>query len=90
MEYKEKDKTRLDEAKERAKEILDKIPDSSQVFVVDSAEPGVPIALVAGRRTQADRGPDHPRGQPAAERRAGAGLPGDRRVRTARSTRSTC
>ena len=45
MEYKDKDKTRLDEAKERAKEILAKLPDSSQVFVVDSAEPGVPIGL---------------------------------------------
>src|SRR5580704_6897942 len=36
MEYKEKDKTRLDEAKERAKEIINKVPDSSLVFVVDS------------------------------------------------------
>ena len=45
MEYKDKDKTRLDEAKERAKEILGKIPDSSLVFVVDSGEPGVPIGL---------------------------------------------
>ena len=41
MGYKEKDKTRLDEAKERALEILKKMPDTSQVFVVDSAEPGV-------------------------------------------------
>ena len=39
MGYKEKDKTRLDEAKERAGEILKKTPDTSQVFVVDSAEP---------------------------------------------------
>ena len=45
MEYKDKDKTRLDEAKERAKEILGKIPESSLVFVVDSGEPGVPIGL---------------------------------------------
>ena len=45
MEYKDKDKTRLDEAKERAKEIIAKIPDSSLVFVVDSGEPGVPIGL---------------------------------------------
>ena len=45
MGYKEKDKTRLDEAKERAREILSKMPDSSLVFVVDSAEPGVPIGL---------------------------------------------
>jgi len=40
MEYKEKDKTRLDEAKERAREIIAKLPDSSLVFVVDSALPG--------------------------------------------------
>ncbi len=45
MGYKEKDKTRLDEAKERAFDILKKTPDTSQVFVVDSADPGVPIAL---------------------------------------------
>ena len=45
MEYKDKDKTRLDEAKERAREIIAKLPDSSLVFVVDSAEPGVPIGL---------------------------------------------
>ncbi len=45
MEYKDKDKTRLEEAKERAKEIIAKIPDSSLVFVVDSGEPGVPIGL---------------------------------------------
>jgi hypothetical protein len=40
MNYKDKDKTRLDEAKERAREIIGKIPDSSLVFVVDSWEPG--------------------------------------------------
>jgi len=45
MEYKDKDKTRLDEAKERAREIIARIPESSQVFVVDSGEPGVPIPL---------------------------------------------
>ncbi len=45
MEYKDKDKTRLDEAKERAEEIVNKLPDSSLVFVVDSALPGVPIGL---------------------------------------------
>ncbi len=41
MQYKEpgKDKTRLDEAKERAAEILRKIPEASQVFVVDSYDP---------------------------------------------------
>src|SRR3984957_9902155 len=41
MKYKDKDKTRLEEAKERAREIVSKLPDSSLVFVVDSSEPGV-------------------------------------------------
>jgi hypothetical protein len=45
MGYKQNEKTRLDEAKDRAFDILKKIPDSSQVFVVDSAEPGVPVSL---------------------------------------------
>src|SRR6516162_2312001 len=39
MKYKDKDKTRLDEAKERAREIVSKLPESSQVFVIDSSEP---------------------------------------------------
>ncbi len=39
MKYKEKDKTRLDEAKERARAIVSKLADSSLVFVVDSSEP---------------------------------------------------
>jgi hypothetical protein len=42
MKYKDKDKTRLDEAKERAREIVSKLPDSSLVFVVDSGVPGIP------------------------------------------------
>jgi hypothetical protein len=45
MKYKDKDKARLDEAKERAREIIAKLPDSSLVFVVDSALPGVPVGL---------------------------------------------
>ena len=45
MEYKERDKTRLDEAKARAEEILARTPSSSQVYVVDSADPAVPAAL---------------------------------------------
>src|SRR5437588_3332081 len=46
MGYKEKpDKSLLDEAKERAYEILKKTPDTSQGFVIDSAEPGVPSGL---------------------------------------------
>ena len=45
MSFKERDKTRLDEAKERANEILAKTHESSQVFVVDTADPGVPPSL---------------------------------------------
>ena len=45
MGYKEHDKTRLDEAKEWAFEALKKLPDSSQVFIVDSSQPGVPQPL---------------------------------------------
>ncbi len=45
MSYKENDKTRLDLAKERARAILDQIPDSSLVFPVNSADPGVPVGL---------------------------------------------
>jgi Aerotolerance regulator N-terminal len=41
MKYKDKDKTRLDEAKDRAREIVERLPDSSLVFVVDSSLPGV-------------------------------------------------
>jgi hypothetical protein len=39
------DKTLLDVAKERASEILKKTPDTSQIFVVDSAEPGAVPAM---------------------------------------------
>jgi len=45
MGYVEQDKTRLDLAKERAYEILAKAPESSQVFVVDSAVAGTPSGL---------------------------------------------
>src|SRR5512142_3407882 len=45
MGYKEREKTRLDEAKERAFELLKSMPDSSEVFVIDSAEPGMPAPL---------------------------------------------
>jgi hypothetical protein len=42
MEYKDQGQTRLDEAKKRAEEILSRLTTTSQVFVIDSAETGVP------------------------------------------------
>ena len=45
MGYKEKDKTRLDEAKERARAILGQLAESSLVFVVDSHDPLKPTGL---------------------------------------------
>ncbi|GAC1464728.1 MAG: hypothetical protein NVSMB9_03670 [Isosphaeraceae bacterium] len=45
MGYKQPDKTRLDLAKERAFELLKRTPSSSMVFVVDSADPGIPPGL---------------------------------------------
>ncbi len=52
MSYKEKDKTRLDEAKERALAILDQIPDSSLVFPVNSADPVAPYGLTPAAARQ--------------------------------------
>jgi Aerotolerance regulator N-terminal len=45
MEYRERDKSRLDEAKEQAREILKKSHESSQIFIIDSAESGAPVGL---------------------------------------------
>lgn len=45
MEYKERDKTRLDEAKERARALLTRAHEGSRVYVVDSSEPIAPVAL---------------------------------------------
>lgn len=45
MEYKERDKTRLDEAKQRARVLLNKAHEGSRVYVVDSSEPIAPVAL---------------------------------------------
>jgi len=45
MSYKVRDKSLLELAKEQAYEILKKLPSSSQVFVVDSAEPIKPPSL---------------------------------------------
>ncbi len=47
MSYVEEDKSRLDLAKDRAREILAKLPEGSQVFVVDSSTPGTPSGLPA-------------------------------------------
>jgi len=44
MGYKERDKTRLDEAKELARQVLKGMNDQSRVFVIDSSDPGPPIA----------------------------------------------
>ena len=83
MGYKEKDKTRLDEAKERAREILDKLPDSSQVFVVDSSEPGCrPGLSPAAAPKRIDELTIHPVNRPL-NAAMGAGLSGGRRVRPA-------
>ena len=78
-----KDKTRLDEAKERAGEILKKTPDSSQVFVIDSAEPGVAGRSPAGGRSKRIEGLTIRAGQPAAQRGGGPGLRRGRRLRPA-------
>ena len=45
MSYKQTGKTRLEEAKERALELLKKTPSSSAVYVVDSADPAAPTML---------------------------------------------
>ncbi|WP_165073479.1 BatA domain-containing protein [Paludisphaera rhizosphaerae] len=45
MGYKQNDKTLLDLAKERAREIVARLPDTSLVFVADSADPGIPVGL---------------------------------------------
>lgn len=45
MGYTEHDKSRLDEAKERAREIVQRAHSGSKVFVIDSAEAGAPPAL---------------------------------------------
>ncbi len=45
MGYIERDKTRLEEAKDRARELLAKLPESSQVFLVNSADPPVPAGM---------------------------------------------
>ncbi len=42
MGYTDRGKTRLAEAKELAMEVLRKLPESSQVYVIDSGLPGVP------------------------------------------------
>jgi len=65
MSYKENGKTRLDEAKERARALLDKVPDSSMVFVVDSSQPGVPFGLPpASARKRVDELAVHPVNRP--------------------------
>src|SRR5262249_36970813 len=45
MQYTERDQDRLSEAKKRAGDLLAKTHEASQVFVIDSADPGVPVPL---------------------------------------------
>lgn len=45
MEYKERDKTRLDEAKDRARALLTRAHEASRVFVIDSSDPITPAGL---------------------------------------------
>jgi hypothetical protein len=50
MGYKEKEKTRLDDAKERALDIVKKLPDTSQVFVLESTDLGIsPLSPAAAK-----------------------------------------
>ena len=49
MGYTEKGKTRLSEAKERAAELLKAMNESSKVFIIDSSEPGQPLAQSPGQ-----------------------------------------
>ncbi len=75
MKYKDKDKTRLDEAKERAREIVGKLPDSSLVFVVDSSisgSTGLSPAAALKRIDELTISHD----QPAAQRGDGRGVRG--------------
>ena len=65
MSYKENDKTRLDEAKERALAILGQIPDTSLVFPVNSADPVTTNGLTpAAARKWIDNLTIHPVNRP--------------------------
>lgn len=48
MQYTEKGKDRLSEAKARVADILKKTTDDSEVFVIDSADPVKPVAVTPG------------------------------------------
>lgn len=55
MAYNQQDKTRLDEAKERARAVLTRSHEASRVFVIDSAEPLAPPPLSpTAARTRVD------------------------------------
>ena len=56
MDYKPSDKTRLDEAKERALDLLKKTPDTSQVFVIDTAFGGAAGPLTPASATKSIQG----------------------------------
>ena len=63
MKYKDKDKTRLQEAQERARDIVSTLPDSSLVFVVDSSEAGVTGLSPAAALKRIDSLTTHPVGR---------------------------
>ena len=53
MSYKQQDKTRLDEAKQRARALLTRSHEASRVFVIDSADPIAPAPLSPALRGRA-------------------------------------
>ena len=77
MGYTQQDKTRLDEGKAQAYDILKKTPTSSVVYVVDSA-PEPAVSALPRRRQETGRGPDPPRRQPDPQRGGRTDLHGAR------------
>ncbi len=84
MGYKQRpDKNRLDEAKERAGEILEEAARHQPGLRGRLGRAGGPRRALAGGGPQADRRPGAPRGQSPPERRGRAGLRSGRRQRPA-------
>ena len=90
MGYKPRpDKTLLDEAKERALEILKKTARHQPGLRGRFGRAGGPRRALAGGGPQADRRPGDPRGQSPPERRGRAGLRRRSPAAIGRATRST-